>query len=128
MSSNAAAEPLPSAVLKIVAIAELAEDTLFEKQDDIRNMERSLDYMVQRLADLSDQHAKAPVAEKKHFVPEIAGLKSQIVGMKKQLASSKGQATKMQHRIDELRQKARDVLREIRAAEEKAKSITSAKK
>ena len=124
MSSNAAAEPLPSAVLKIVAIAELAEDTLFEKQDDIRNMERSLDYMVQRLADLSDQHAKAPVAEKKHFVPEIAGLKSQIVGMKKQLAVARGQATKLQHRINEIRQRARDVLQEIRAT---TKTVTKGK-
>ena len=125
MSSNAAAEPLPSAVLKIVAIAELAEDTLFEKQDDIRNMERSLDYTVQRLADLSDQHAKAPVAEKKHFVPEIAGLKSQIVGMKKQLAVARGQATKLQHRINEIRQKARDVLQEIQASAKK--SVTKGK-
>ena len=126
MPTNAAAEVLPSAVLKIVAIAELAEDTLFEKQDDIRNMEGSLDYMVQRLADLSDEHAKAPVAEKKHFVPEIASLKTQIVGMKKQLAVARGQATKLQHRINEIRQKARDVLQEIRAAEEK-KAVTKAK-
>ena len=124
MPTNAAAEVLPSAVLKIVAIAEKAEDVLFEKQDDIRNMEGSLDYMVQRLADLSDQHAKAPVAEKKHFVPEIAGLKSQIVGMKKQLAVARGQATKLQHRINEIRQKARDVLQEIRAT---TKTVTKGK-
>jgi len=123
MPTNAAAEVLPSAVLKIVAIAEKAEDVLFEKQDDIRNMEGSLDYTVQRLADLSDQHAKAPVAEKKHFAPEIAGLKTQIVGMKKQLAVARGQATKLQHRINEIRQKARDVLQEIRATEAK-KSVT----
>ena len=120
MPTNAAAEVLPSAVLKIVAIAEKAEDVLFEKQDDIRNMEGSLDYMVQRLADLSDQHAKAPVAEKKHFVPEIAGLKTQIVGMKKQLAVARGQATKLQHRINEIRQKARDVLQEIQASVKKS--------
>ena len=122
MSSNAAAEPLPSRVLKIVVIAEQAEDLLFEKQDDIRSMEVGLDYTVQRLADLADQHAKAPAAEKKNFVPEITGLKSQIVGMKKQLATARGQATKMQHRIDEIRQKARDVLQEIRTAEAKAKA------
>ena len=122
MSSNAAAEPLPSRVLKIVVIAEQAEDLLFEKQDDIRSMEVGLDYTVQHLADLADQHAKAPAAEKKHFVPEITGLKSQIVGMKKQLATARGQATKMQHRIDEIRQKARDVLQEIRTAEAKAKA------
>ena len=120
MPTNAAAEVLPSAVLKIVAIAEKAEDTLFEKQDDIRNMEGSLDYMVQRLADLSDEHAKAPVAEKKHFVPEIASLKTQIVGMKKQLAVARGQATKLQHRINEIRQKARDVLQEIQASAKKS--------
>ena len=124
MPTNAAAEVLPSAVLKIVAIAEKAEDVLFEKQDDIRNMEGSLDYMVQRLADLSDEHAKAPVAEKKHFVPEIASLKTQIVGMKKQLAVARGQATKLQHRINEIRQKARDVLQEIRAT---TKAVTKAK-
>ena len=120
MPTNAAAEVLPSAVLKIVAIAEKAEDVLFEKQDDIRNMEGSLDYMVQRLADLSDEHAKAPVAEKKHFVPEIASLKTQIVGMKKQLAVARGQATKLQHRINEIRQKARDVLQEIQASAKKS--------
>ena len=120
MPTNAAAEVLPSAVLKIVAIAEKAEDVLFEKQDDIRNMEGSLDYMVQRLADLSDEHAKAPVAEKKHFVPEIASLKTQIVGMKKQLAVARGQATKLQHRINEIRQKARDVLQEIQASVKKS--------
>ena len=124
MPTNAAAEVLPSAVLKIVAIAEKAEDVLFEKQDDIRNMEGSLDYMVQRLADLSDEHAKAPVAEKKHFVPEIASLKTQIVGMKKQLAVARGQATKLQHRINEIRQKARDVLQEIRAT---TKTVTKGK-
>ena len=124
MPTNAAAEVLPSAVLKIVAIAEKAEDVLFEKQDDIRNMEGSLDYMVQRLADLSDEHAKAPVAEKKHFVPEIASLKTQIVGMKKQLAVARGQATKLQHRINEIRQKARDVLQEIQAT---TKTVTKGK-
>ena len=124
MPTNAAAEVLPSAVLKIVAIAEKAEDVLFEKQDDIRNMEGSLDYMVQRLADLSDQHAKAPVAEKKHFVPEIASLKTQIVSMKKQLAVARGQATKLQHRINEIRQKARDVLQEIQAT---TKTVTKGK-
>ena len=128
MPTNAAAEVLPSAVLKIVAIAELAEDTLFEKQDDIRSMEVGLEYTLQRLADLSDQHAKAPAAEKKHFIPEITGLKSQIVGMKKQLATARGQATKMQHRIDEIRQKARDTLREIRTAEAKAKKSAAAGK
>ena len=122
MASNAAADPLPPLVLKIVAIAEKAEDMLFEKQDDIRSMEVGLEYTLQRLADLSDQHAKAPAAEKKHFVPEITGLKSQIVGMKKQLATARGQATKRQHRINEIRQKARDVLQEIRTAEAKAKA------
>jgi len=126
MPTNAAAEVLPSAVLKIIAIAEKAEDVLFEKQDDIRNMEGSLDYMVQRLADVSDQHVKAPVAEKKHFVPEIASLKTQIIGMKKQLAVARGQATKLQHRINEIRQKAREVLQEIRATEVK-KSVTKGK-
>ena len=128
MASNAAADPLPPLVLKIVAIAEKAEDMLFEKQDDIRSMEVGLEYTLQRLADLSDQHAKAPAAEKKHFVPEITGLKSQIVGMKKQLATARGQATKMQHRIDEIRQKARDTLREIRTAEAKAKKSAAAGK
>ena len=117
MPTNAAAAPLPSIVLKIVAIAEQAEDVLFEKQDDIRSMESSLDYTVQRLADLADQHEKAPVKEKKHFVPEITSLKEQIAGMKKQLATARGQATKMQHRINEIRQKARDTLHEIRKAE-----------
>ena len=117
MPTNAAAEVLPSAVLKIVAIAEQTEDILFEKQEDIRNMERSLDYAVQRHADLADKHAKAPAAEKKHFVAEITGLKSQIASMKKQLATARGQATKFQHRINEIRQKARDVLVEIRNAE-----------
>ena len=124
MASNAAADPLPPLVLKIVAIAEKAEDMLFEKQDDIRSMEVGLEYTLQRLADLSDQHAKAPAAEKKHFVPEITGLKSQIVGMKKQLAVARGQATKLQHRINEIRQKARDVLQEIRAT---TKTVTKGK-
>ena len=128
MASNAAADPLPPLVLKIVAIAEKAEDMLFEKQDDIRSMEVGLEYTLQRLADLSDQHAKVPAAEKKHFIPEITGLKSQIVGMKKQLATARGQATKMQHRIDEIRQKARDTLREIRTAEAKAKKSAAAGK
>jgi chromosome segregation ATPase len=119
MPSNAAAPPLPARVLKIVEIAEKAEDLLFEKQDDIRSMESSLDYAVQRLADLADQHEKAPAKEKKHFVAEISGLKEQIAGMKKELAVARGQATKMQHRINEIRQKARDTLWEIRAAEVK---------
>jgi predicted nucleic acid-binding Zn-ribbon protein len=120
MASNAAAEPLPPLVLKIVAVAEKAEDVLFEKQGDIRSMESSMDYAVQRLADLADQHEKAPAKEKKHFVAELSGLKEQIAGMKKELATARGQATKMQHRINEIRQKARDTLREIRAAEAKA--------
>jgi len=119
MPSNAAAPPLPSRVLKIVEIAEQAEDVLFEKQDDIRSMESGLDYTEQRLADLADQHEKAPTKEKKHFVAEISGLKEQIAGMKKELAVARGQATKMQHRINEMRQKARDTLWEIRAAEAK---------
>jgi chromosome segregation ATPase len=119
MPSNAAAPPLPSRVLKIVVIAEQAEDVLFDKQDDIRSMESSLDYAIQRLADLADQHEKAPAKEKKHFVPEITSLKEQIAGMKKELAVARGQATKIQHRINEIRQKARDTLWEIRAAEAK---------
>jgi len=119
MPSNAAAPPLPSRVLKIVEIAEQAEDVLFEKQDDIRSMESGLDYTEQRLADLADQHEKAPTKEKKHFVAEISGLKEQIAGMKKEIAVARGQATKMQHRINEMRQKARDTLWEIRAAEAK---------
>ena len=116
MPSNAAAEPLPSRVLKIVEIAEQAEDVLFEKQDDIRSMESSLDYAEQRLADLADRHEKASSAEKKHFVAEISGLKEQIKGMKKEVAVARGQATKIQHRINEIRQKARDTLQEIREA------------
>jgi len=116
MPSNAAAPPLPSRVLKIVEIAEEAEDVLFEKQDDIRNMESGLDYTEQRLADLVDQYEKASSAEKKHFVAEISGLKEQIKGMKKELAVARGQATKMQHRINDIRQKARDTLQEIREA------------
>jgi phage shock protein A len=127
MPTNAAAEVLPSAVLKIVVIAEQTEDILFEKQEDIRNMERSLDYAVQRHADLVEKLAKAPVAEKKHFVAEITGLKSQIASMKKQLATARGQATKLQHRINEIRQKARDVLAEIRQAEAMA-AIAMAKR
>lgn len=119
MPSNAAAPPLPSRVLKIVAIAEDAEDLLFEKQDDIRSMESGLDYTEQRLADLADEHEKASSAEKKHFVAEISGLKEQIKWMKKELIVARGQAMKMQHRINEIRQKARDVLWEIRAAESK---------
>jgi hypothetical protein len=39
--------------------------------------------------------------------------------MKKEIAVARGQATKMQHRINEIRQKARDTLWEIRAAEAK---------
>ena len=117
MPSNAAAPPLPERVLKIVAIAEQAEDLLFEKQDDIRSMESGLDYTEQRLADLADQQEKASSAEKKHFVAEISGLKEQIAGMKKEMATARGQATKMQQRINEIRQKARDTLGEIRAAE-----------
>jgi chromosome segregation ATPase len=105
--------------LKIIAIGENAEDLLFEKQDDIRSMESGLDYTEQRLADLADQHEKAPAKEKKHFVAEISGLKEQIKGMKKEIAVARGQATKMQHRINEIRQKARDTLWEIRAAEAK---------
>ena len=124
MPSNAAAPPLPSRVLKIVEIAEQAEDVLFEKQDDIRSMESSLDYAVQRLADLADQHEKAPTKEKKHFVAEISGLKEQIAGMKKELATARGQATKMQHRINEIRQKARDTLEEIREAEATKRSAS----
>ena len=116
MPSNAAAPPLPSRVLKIVEIAEQAEDVLFEKQDDIRSMESGLDYTEQRLADLADQHEKATTKEKKHFVAEISGLKEQIAGMKKELATARGQATKMQHRINEIRQKARDTLYEIQKA------------
>jgi len=116
MPTNAAATPLPALVLKIIAVAEKAEDVLFEKQDDIRSMESSMDYTVQRLADLSDQHEKAPAKEKKQFVPEITNLKEQIAGMKKQLATARGQATKMQHRINEIRQKARDTLHEIQKA------------
>jgi chromosome segregation ATPase len=116
MPTNAAATPLPALVLKIIAVAEKTEDVLFEKQDDIRSMESSMDYTVQRLADLSDQHEKAPAKEKKHFVAEIANLKEQIAGMKKQLATARGQATKMQHRINEIRQKARDTLHEIQKA------------
>ena len=127
MPTNAAATPLPSRVLEIVAIAEQAEDVLFEKQDDIRSMESSMDYAVQRLADLSDQHEKAPAKEKKHFVPEITGLKSQILGMKKELSVARGQATKMQHRINEIRQKARDTLHEIQKAAAKA-AIAEAKR
>jgi hypothetical protein len=119
MPSNAAAPPLPERVLKIIAIGENAEDLLFEKQDDIRSMESGLDYTEQRLADLADQHEKAPAKEKKHFVAEISGLKEQIKGMKKEIAVARGQATKMQHRINEIRQKARDTLWEIRAAEAK---------
>ena len=119
MPSNAAAPPLPERVLKIVAIAEQAEDLLFEKQDDIRSMESGLDYTEQRLADLADQQEKASSAEKKHFVAEISGLKEQIKGMKKELAVARGQATKMQQRINEIRQKARDTLGEIRTAEAK---------
>lgn len=119
MPSNAAAPPLPSRVIKIVAMAEQAEDVLFEKQDDIRSMESSLDYTEQRLADLADQHEKAPTKEKKHFVAELSGLKEQIAGMKKELGVARGQATKMQHRINDIRQKARDTLWEIRAAEAK---------
>ena len=129
MASNAAAEPLPPLVLKIVAVAEKAEDMLFEKQDEIRNMEVGLEYTLQRLADLADQHEKAPAAEKKHFLPELKGLKEQIPGMKKQLSTARGQATKMQHRINEIRQKARDTLREIREAEaKKAKKFAAAGK
>jgi chromosome segregation ATPase len=116
MPTNAAAPPLPALVLKIIAVAEKAEDVLFEKQGDIRSMESSMDYTVQRLADLSDQHEKAPAKEKKHFVAELCGLKEQIAGMKKQLATARGQATKMQHRINEIRQKARDTLHEIQKA------------
>jgi DNA repair exonuclease SbcCD ATPase subunit len=116
MPTNAAATPLPALVLKIIAVAEKTEDVLFEKQDDIRSMESSMDYTVQRLADLSDQHEKAPPKEKKQFVPEITNLKEQIAGMKKQLATARGQATKMQHRINEIRQKARDTLHEIQKA------------
>jgi hypothetical protein len=127
MPSNAAAPPLPSRVLKIVVIAEQAEDVLFDKQDDIRSMESSLDYAIQRLADLADQHEKAPAKEKKHFVPEITSLKEQIAGMKKELAVARGQATKMQHRINEIRQKARETLWEIREAEAKA-AIAMAKR
>ena len=123
MPSNAAAPPLPERVLKIIAIGENAEDLLFEKQDDIRSMESGLDYTEQRLADLADRHEKAPAKEKKHFVAEISGLKEQIAGMRKELAVARGQATKMQHRINEIRQKARDTLWEIRAAEAK-KSIS----
>jgi chromosome segregation ATPase len=119
MPSNAAAPPLPERVLKIVAIAEQAEDLLFEKQDDIRSMESGLDYTEQRLADLADQQEKASSAEKKHFVAEISGLKEQIAGMKKELAVARGQSTKMQQRINEIRQKARDTLWDIRAAEAK---------
>ena len=126
MPSNAAAEPLPPLVLKIVAVAEKAEDILFEKQGDIRSMEVGLDYTVQRLADLADQQEKAPAKEKKHFAAEIGSLKEQIAGMKKELSIARGQATKMQHRINEIRQKARDTLWEIRAAE--AKSAVAAKK
>jgi chromosome segregation ATPase len=127
MPTNAAAEILPPAVLAIVVIAEQTEDVLFEKQDDIRNMERSLDYTVQRLADLADKHEKASATEKKHFVPEITSLKSQILSMKKDLAVARGQATKLQHRINDIRQKARDVLVKIREAETKA-SIAMAKR
>ena len=119
MPSNAAAPPLPERVLKIVAIAEQAEDLLFEKQDDIRSMESGLDYTEQRLADLTDQQEKASAAEKKHFVAEISGLKEQIKGMKKELAVARGQATKMQQRINEIRQKARETLWDIRAVEAK---------
>jgi chromosome segregation ATPase len=128
MPTNAAAIPLPPRVCAILAVVEQTEDALFEKLADIASMKEGFDYTEQRLADLVDQQIKAPADKKKQLDPEINGLKVQISGMKKQLASSKGQATKMQHRINELRQKARDVLREIRAAEEKAKSITSAKK
>jgi chromosome segregation ATPase len=127
MPSNAAAPPLPERVLKIIAIGEKAEDLLFEKQDDIRSMESGLDYTEQRLADLADQHDKAPAKEKKHFVAELNGIKEQIAGMKKELGVARGQATKMQHRINEIRQKARDSLWEIRAAEAKA-AIAAAKK
>ena len=123
MPSNAAAEPLPSRVLKIVEIAEQAEDVLFEKQDDIRSMESSLDYAEQRLADLADRHEKASSAEKKHFVAEISGLKEQIKGMKKEIAVARGQATKIQHRINEIRQKARDTLYEIREAAAKRSAV-----
>jgi chromosome segregation ATPase len=119
MPSNAAAPPLPSRVIKIVAIAEQAEDVLFEKQDDIRSMESSLDYTEQRLADLADQHEKAPIKEKKHFVAELSGLKEQIAGMKKELGVARGQATKIQHRINEIRQKARETLWDIRGEEAK---------
>ena len=119
MPSNAAAPPLPERVLKIIAIAEQAEDLLFEKQDDIRSMESGLDYTEQRLADLADQQEKASAAEKKHFVAEISGLKEQIKGMKKELAVARGQATKMQQRINEIRQKARETLWDIRTAEAK---------
>ena len=116
MPTNAAATPLPALVLKIIAVAEKAEDVLFEKQGDIRSMESSMDYTVQRLADLSDQHEKAPAKEKKLFAAELSGLKEQIAGMKKELATARGQATKMQHRINEIRQKARDTLHEIQKA------------
>ena len=128
MPSNAAAPPLPERVLKIIAIGEKAEDLLFEKQDDIRSMESGLDYTEQRLADLADRYEKAPAKEKKHFVAELSELKEQIAGMKKELAVARGQATKMQHRINEIRQKARDTLWEIREAEAKAAAKRSASK
>ena len=127
MPSNAAAEPLPPLVLKIVAVAEKAEDVLFEKQGDIQSMEVGLEYTLQRLADLADQQEKAPAKEKKHFVAEISGLKEQIAGMKKELATARGQATKMQHRINEIRQKARDTLQEIRHKEAMA-AVAAAKR
>jgi len=127
MPSNAAAPPLPSLVLKIVAIAEQTEDLLFDQQEDIRNMEASLDYAVQRQADLADEHEKAPANEKKHFVAELSGIKEQIAEMKKQLSVARGQATKTQQRVNEIRQKARETLWEIREAEAKA-AIALAKK
>ena len=66
-----------------------------------------------------DQEKKASGAEKKHFVVEIRGLKEQIKGMNKELAVARGQATKMQQRINEIRQKARETQWDIRAAETK---------
>ena len=79
MASNAAAEPPPPLVLKIVAVAEKAEDVLFEKQGDIRSMEVGLEYTLQRLADLADQQEKAPAKEKKHFLLRSAASRSRLL-------------------------------------------------
>jgi chromosome segregation ATPase len=124
MPTNAAAVviPLSPRVQAIVDMVYKEEDRLFEMQEEIKSMEQSLDYTEQRLADLACSKEALTTS-----AAEIADIRLRIKGMKSQLGARRGSATKLQKKINQLRDLGRSVMREEQDAKFKSATAPAAK-